>query len=61
MEESQMKKTPTELLIDRLRNGEKITCPKCKMGQVCIKENKERGYPDVFCDNPKCLMRINYN
>lgn len=56
-----MKKSLTEILIDRLRTGEKITCPKCKKGQIKIKENEKRGYPDVFCDNPKCYVRINYN
>lgn len=56
-----MNMTPTQLLVKKLRNGEIIHCSKCKEGIVKLEETANKHFPNVYCSNPKCKARINFN
>lgn len=47
-------------LINRIKNKEKIECPKCHKGHI-VCDDPDKDLPDIYCDNPKCHSRINYN
>ncbi len=53
-----MIKTTTEILIEKLKAGEKVICPKCKKGTIVYKLPEGCKYPDVYCNNENCNARI---
>lgn len=56
-----MIKTTTERLIEKLKAGETVTCPKCKKGVVVYEHPEGLKYPDIYCDNPKCNAKIMFD
>lgn len=52
--------TPIELneMIKRLRNGEKVECPKCKKG-IFVTSGDYKTSPGFHCDY--CKVRLNIN
>lgn len=61
MEAKVMIKTTTEILIKKLKAGEKVTCPKCKEGDVIYKHPEGHKYPDIYCNNPDCDAKIMFD
>lgn len=55
-----MKPDSINMLLDRIKGKEKIDCPKCHNGHI-VCDNPDDDFPDIYCDNPKCHMRINLN
>ena len=61
MEVSTMIKTNIEILIEKLKSGEKVTCQKCKKGLVVYEHREGHKFPDIYCDNPNCKAKVIFN
>ena len=58
MEAKVMIKTTTQILIEKIEKGEKVTCPKCKKGIVVYELKPEYKCPSIYCNNPNCDAKI---
>ncbi|MCR5731141.1 MAG: hypothetical protein K6G20_12400 [Ruminococcus sp.] len=56
-----MIKTNIEILIEKLKSGEKVTCQKCKKGLVVYEHKEGHKFPDIYCDNPNCKAKVIFN
>ena len=56
-----MIKTTTEILIEKLKSGEKVTCQKCKNGIIIFEQKVGHKYPDIYCNNPQCDAKIMFD
>lgn len=56
-----MKTSKTQQLIERLKNGEVVVCPKCQKGHIVYSQLSGRRYPDIYCDNKSCAAKIVFN
>ena len=53
-----MIKTTTQILIEKIEKGEKVTCPKCKKGIVVYELKPEYKCPSIYCNNPNSDAKI---
>ena len=56
-----MIKTTTDILIEKVKAGEIVTCPKCKKGFIVYEQKKGHKYPDVYCNNPECDAKVMFD
>lgn len=53
-----MKTGKTEQMIERLKNGETIVCPKCGKGIIIYKPPMEGKFSEIYCDNKECAVKV---
>ena len=56
-----MKTSKTQQLIEKLKSGEVIVCPKCQKGHIIYKPATEGKFPSVYCSNKDCGAKVIYN
>lgn len=56
-----MKKSKTETMLEKLKNGETVICPKCKMGVIVYSMRSGHRFPDVYCNNTVCKAKLRFN
>ncbi len=56
-----MKKSSLEIMIENLKNGEKIICKRCQKGNIIYEKKPDQKYPSIYCNNPKCNAKVIFN
>ena len=51
-------KTSIDILIERIKSGEKIICKKCQKGTVVYEHKKGNRFPDIYFNNPDCNAKV---
>ena len=54
-------KTSIDILVERIKSGEKITCKKCQKSIVVYEHKEGRKFPDIYCNNPDCNAKVIFN
>jgi len=54
-------KTSIDILIERIKSGEKIICKKCQKGTVVYEHKEGHKFPDIYCNNPDCNAKVIFN
>lgn len=56
-----MKTGKTEQMIEKLKNGETIICPKCGKGIIIYKPPMKGKFPEIYCNNIECNAKVIFN